>query len=241
MIAFDQLVRVPLAPLLIWQGRRVRRQALILPEPQGPRAGSLGQGPSLRLLIAGDSSAAGVGAAHQQEALSGQLAQALASSYRVEWQLIAQTGLRTRELIPPLQHLPEQRVDVVVLALGVNDVTGLSTGRRFARDQERLIALLQNRFDPHLILACGVPQMQRFPALPQPLAWVLGQQAARLDGVLAELAQEQPVLQHLPFHLPQDLELAAEDGYHPSPKAYHLWALALAEQIRNHHHEPPAR
>ncbi|EBA14315.1 GDSL-like lipase/acylhydrolase, putative [Roseobacter sp. SK209-2-6] len=234
MIALDQILRLPLAPLLFWQGRRVRKQALILPEPQGARKGAVGSGPPLRLLIAGDSSAAGVGAGYQRDALSGYLTAELGRHCAVEWQLIAQTGLRTGDLIPLIQELPRQDLDVVVLALGVNDVTGLSTAQRFARDQALLLSLLQERFDPNLILACGVPQMQRFPALPQPLAWVLGRQAARLDQALSKLAGQNPAVLHLPFHLPEDPDLAAEDGYHPSPRAYRLWAEALAAQILHH-------
>lgn len=65
-----------LGPLLLWQGRRVRATALRLPEAAGPRTA---EGSALRLLIVGDSSAAGVGAAHQDEALAGRLAQALAA------------------------------------------------------------------------------------------------------------------------------------------------------------------
>ena len=41
-----------LAPLLLVQGRWVRRRTPLLPEPPGPRAGVIGQGPVLRLLIA---------------------------------------------------------------------------------------------------------------------------------------------------------------------------------------------
>ena len=48
-------------------------RALRLPEAEGPRAGSAGEGPALRLLILGDSSAAGVGTTHQEEALLGQM------------------------------------------------------------------------------------------------------------------------------------------------------------------------
>jgi hypothetical protein len=56
-----RLAAVALAPVLLLQGLRVRLVTPRLPEPPGPRAGSAGQGPALRLLIAGDSAAAGVG------------------------------------------------------------------------------------------------------------------------------------------------------------------------------------
>ena len=68
---------VALAPLLFWQGRRVRAEVPRLPEPEGERSGIAGTGAVLRVLVVGDSAAAGVGAATQAEALSGGLISSL--------------------------------------------------------------------------------------------------------------------------------------------------------------------
>ncbi|MDE4173828.1 SGNH/GDSL hydrolase family protein [Phaeobacter sp. PT47_59] len=231
MIAADQILRLPLLPLLIAQGVMVRRKALRLPEPAGPRQGCAGSGPPVRLLIAGDSSAAGVGAAHQEQALAGQLVSRLASRWQVHWRLEATTGHATADTLRRLSELPAQSFDIAILALGVNDVTGAVSQGRFARQQQDLAQLLTNRFGVRQILACGVPQVEHFPALPQPLAWTLGRQARRLDRRLADLSRQIHGFHHLPFDLPSDPELAAEDGYHPNPKAYALWAERLAQEI----------
>jgi hypothetical protein len=55
------LVTATLGPLLLLQGRHVRRVTPRLAEAVGPRDGTAGNGPPLRLLIVGDSAAAGVG------------------------------------------------------------------------------------------------------------------------------------------------------------------------------------
>ncbi|CUH86757.1 hypothetical protein PH5382_00670 [Phaeobacter sp. CECT 5382] len=236
MIAVDQILRLPLLPLLVAQGMAVRRRAMILPEPDGLREGRQGRGRLLRVLIAGDSSAAGVGVSDQSVGLSGQLAAHLSPHFDLIWRLEATTGHQTRDTLARLAALPKQHFDVVVLALGVNDVTHGTSRRAFFDQQSELIHLLSTRFAPGLILACGVPQMQLFPALPQPLAWVLGRQSARLDGILAGLDQDHDHVAHIPFQLPQDPDLAAEDGYHPSARAYALWAGVLAEKIRDRYH-----
>jgi hypothetical protein len=82
-----------LGPILWLQRKYVRRVTLKLPEPNGPREGVTGHGPLLRLLIAGDSAAAGVGSNSQEEALCGQLVQRLSQRYSVQWQLRAVSGL----------------------------------------------------------------------------------------------------------------------------------------------------
>ncbi|WP_238704954.1 SGNH/GDSL hydrolase family protein [Parasedimentitalea marina] len=217
--------------MLAVQARRVRQTALLLPEPEGARTGSAGSGSSLRLLIVGDSSAAGVGAQTQSEALSGQLVHHLSQRYSVSWRLEACTGHATQDSIDRLMAIPPQLFDIAVIALGVNDVTQATTKAQFRRQQALLWALLQTRFGIQQILSSGVPQMQYLPLLPQPLAWVVGKQAARLDRVLEELAANTAMASHIPMRFSQDPSLAASDGFHPSPAAYTLWATTLADHI----------
>ncbi|SLN60759.1 hypothetical protein TRL7639_03356 [Falsiruegeria litorea R37] len=226
----DQILRVPLAPVLAAQAIAIRRKAQLLDEPAGPRHGRAGAGPTLRLLIIGDSSAAGVGVDHQVHALSGQLVAHLSRSFTVVWRLEATTGHTTRDTLHRLSKL-NGTFDIAVTALGVNDVTRGVSRKTFKRRQSQLVNLLTNRLGVSLILATGVPQMELFPALPDPLAWVLGAQARRLDGGLAELASTLPHLHHFKLTIPPEPAYAAQDGYHPSALAYRFWAQMLADEI----------
>ena len=54
-----QLLTVALGPVLLMQGLAVRRRVPKLPEPPGAREGTTGDGPPLRIVIVGDSAAAG--------------------------------------------------------------------------------------------------------------------------------------------------------------------------------------
>src|SRR5262245_66597574 len=92
----DIATRIAFGPVLLVRANRLRRTALELPEPAGPRRGQVGHGACvLRLLVAGDSSAAGVGATTQRDALAWPLAERLADRLdgSVRWQLIAESGL----------------------------------------------------------------------------------------------------------------------------------------------------
>src|SRR5829696_9767961 len=102
-----QMASASLAPVFALQGRHVQRVTPRLPEPPGPRTGCEGAGPELRLLLLGDSAAAGVGAASQDEALSGRLVGALAATFRVSWTLVARTGATTAGTA---RHLARRRV-----------------------------------------------------------------------------------------------------------------------------------
>src|SRR4029453_7938556 len=97
----DIATRIAFGPVLLAQANRLRRTALLLPGPPGPRRGQVGRGPcALRLLVAGDSSAAGVGAPTQRDALAWPLSEQLAGRLggSVRWQLIAESGLTSEGL-----------------------------------------------------------------------------------------------------------------------------------------------
>lgn len=224
-------MRLLLAPVLVAQGLQVRRRALILPEAEGPRAGVAGQGPRLRLLIAGDSSAAGVGVPHQDLALAGRLVAALAQDFTVDWRLQARTGATTAQTLARLRAADKAPVDVVVLALGVNDVTRQVPLRRWLADQAALATLLTGACGARLVLRSGLPPMDRFPLLPRPLRDVIGARARAFDRALA--AASTGALVHLPFD-PARLTPAmmAADGFHPGAPVYALWAQDLAAQVR---------
>lgn len=227
-----------LAPLLLWQGLQVRRKALRLPEAAGARSGVAGSGElRLRLLIVGDSSGAGVGAATQAEALAGRLSAALAQRLGggVHWRLIAKTGHTTADALADFASAELEAADVLVTALGVNDVVSQVSPRRWVGQLQQLHELAVQRAGVRYSLHSAVPPMHAFPLLPQPLRWLLGAHALRMNRMLARklLGQAQRGLQALPpnLHGAAAAELMATDGFHPGPAGYQLWADALAERI----------
>jgi len=115
-------LKLALAPLLVAQALATRRRAPVLPEPNGARQGQVGAGRVLRLLIVGDSSAAGVGVRTQDRALSGHLTRTLArsSSRRVSWQLVARSGITTAQTFELLQRSSLAPADIALAVLGVN-------------------------------------------------------------------------------------------------------------------------
>lgn len=225
--------RLALAPLLLRQGRAVRRTAARLPEAAGPRAGTVGEGaPVLRVLVLGDSSAAGVGIATQEQALAQPLARALADRLQgaVAWQLVAASGIDTpgaRQLLSQARVAP---ADVAVTVLGVNDVTAQRSAASFVREQAQLWTDLRARAAAPWGVVCGLPPMARLTALPQPLRWYLGRWAAGLDSALREWAR-QAGLGVCALDWADDPRLLADDGFHPGPALYPAWTQRLADII----------
>lgn len=219
-----------LGPLLWLQGTYVRKVTPILPEPAGPREGTTGEGPEIRLLIAGDSAAAGVGAASQDEALCGQLVQRLAKRFTVRWKLVAVTGLDSLGLEKMLESVVAP-FDVVVLSIGVNDVTNLMSPSRWVLWQERLAERIFSTHTAKLLIHSAVPPMHGFTALPQPLRWFMGHWAKEMNQRLENsLSDRSRRFFHLPVQEDVSIGLAA-DGFHPGPLGYAAWAQGLSELI----------
>ena len=230
--------KLALAPLLVWQGVRVRRTALRLPEADGPREGVAGTGRvRLRVLIVGDSSAAGVGAQTQSQALAGRLAEALSQrlSGSVVWQLVAHSGDTTRDALIALESAALHPADVMVTALGVNDVVAQVPVRRWLEQLDELDRIAIERAGVRQVVHSGVPPIHSFPLLPNPLRWVLGGDARRYNRALAQWIKRWPDRWWLPLPFENervsDSVLMAEDGFHPGPAVYALWAEQLAGMI----------
>ena len=222
---------IAVSPLLLVQALHTRARALRLPEPEGPRSGTLGKGPQLRLLIVGDSAAAGVGVAHQQDALSGRLMALLAERFRVSWALEAESGARTSCALDRLFRLDPQTFDVAVTSLGVNDVTGHTGRRKWIRLQRELRGVLKERFGVSFTIVSGLPPVHGFPALPQPLRHYLGSRATRFDEQLkADLEGCESAI-HLDLRFSENPELIARDGFHPGAEIYAEWARRAALEI----------
>ena len=228
----DLLTACLLAPVLLGQAFFVRARIPQLPEPDGPRRGKLGEGKPLKLLIIGDSSAAGVGVSVQREALLGQVTQQLAQDFAVEFVLLAKTGACTRDAFLWLDAQKNEKFDVVVTAFGVNDVTKGTALPRFVDQQSRLIAQLRQAHAATLILVSGLPPVGEFPALPQPLRYVLGQRAGRFDQALEQLVAKRPGCEMVKLAFPLDQTAMAADGFHPGADVYQAWAARIAQVVK---------
>lgn len=225
--------KLALAPVLLHQGRTVRRTALRLPEPAGPRQGVAGEGElRLRLLVVGDSSAAGVGLQHQSQALALPLAQLISRRLdgAVAWQLVAQTGLDTRGAQALLARSEVAPANIVVTVLGVNDATSQQAPRAFVAESARLWTQLRQRTGARWAVVCGLPPMELLSAMPQPLRWYLGRYAARLDAALHGWAGGNG-LGFCSLRWTADPALLAPDGFHPGAALYPLWAERLSDLI----------
>lgn len=239
--------KLVLAPVLIGQARYLRRKTPLLPEPQGERegierpSGRMRSDPSavaapLRLLLVGDSSAAGVGVAHQSDALVGHLSRSLAAHLRqpVAWRVSAKTGDTTAMTLARVQQEHAERpmaADVAVVATGVNDLHDQVPSHQAVRHRAELADWLLAQTGARHVLMVPLPPVHQFPLLPNPLRWVVGADARRHDRALADWAATREDVSHIRIEMELGWHNMGADGFHPGAPVYQVCGEALAAHL----------
>ena len=235
-------IKLALSPLLVAQAVLTRRRLPRLPEPGGPRRGQVGatRATPLRLLITGDSSAAGVGVVTQREALAAQLAErtAEACGARVQWQLLARSGLTTAQTLSLLQQeltmASGEHPDVAVVVTGVNDVVDQVPSRLAVSARESLANWLRNAHGVQHVVFAPLPPIHHFPGLPQPLRWVAGADALRHNAALTKWAASRGDVSRVEMETPLNKGVMASDGFHPGEPVYRYCASSIAQHLAAH-------
>jgi lysophospholipase L1-like esterase len=223
-----------LFPLAIPQAIKVRRNAPRLEGAAGPTSGSVGSGKKIRLAAIGDSIIAGVGAGSVIEALPGQVAVELARllGCEVSWSsyglIGAASAVVSRSLVP---MLPSEPFDVMVLSVGVNDVTSLRTMRQWSTDLRHLLDELEAHSAEAMVALVGLPSLSSFPLLPQPLRAVMGIRARMFDAAAKFEVSQRPRVVHVPINIELAPEHFSPDGFHPSPSSYNELGRQVATAI----------
>ena len=229
---FGRILFWLLLPVTAVQGLWLRNRALRLPGARGERRGACGCGEVLNLLAVGDSIIDGVGTESMKQALPVLLAQALAREMqtRIDWFVEGESGLDIAGLLRQLDDLKDEAADILLISIGVNDVTGLSSTNHWRRNVNQLLNRLRHQWpDAHIIFA-GLPPMSQFPLPPQPLRFSLGIRSTRLDSIAAELCADRPGVTHVPTTIDPTLHSFCEDGFHPSADSCQTWAEELARK-----------
>jgi lysophospholipase L1-like esterase len=223
---------LPFALFLYLQGQYVRRKIGRLPDAGGATEGRFNNGEGLvKLLVLGESTAAGMGARTHENALAGQFAKVLGEKIgqSVEWHVVGRSGITVRETIHELvPKIPGEKFDYVMLALCGNEVLKLRSPRTFRRDMKKLLGILREKYPGATVFLTNAPAVRLSPVLPHPIKFILGQLSALHDANAREFTAEMPKVFyfHQPSSVPADF---FADGLHPSEKGYTAWSKSMIE------------
>ncbi len=214
-------------PVLYAHGQKVRARTARMVPPPGPLTGRIdGKGEALRLLVMGDSSAAGVGADHTSECLGPLIAENLhaATGQPVIWRKAGSNSAIASDLRDHVvPHLPLDPWTHILITVGTNDAKNFVTIRSFTKGFGGLIYALKAKFPDARIVWSPIIDMEKMPTLSPFLARMLNIRARLINAVGADLCSERYAI--AADQLPISIEGGfAADGFHANGKAYKIWA-----------------
>lgn len=195
-----------------------------------------GQGPPLRYLVLGDSTAVAEGGTYEQGIVM-QTTRHLATGRRVEVLNVAVTGATIADVLN--DQIPRARgfrPDAVLLDAGANDVTHLTRSSSIERDLKVIIETLIREDCDAKIVVSGSPDMGAVPRIPFLLRGLAGLRARRLN-VIAQRAVERydltfaPIAERTGPIFRKDRTLFAADRFHPNDRGYATWVPVLNEAL----------
>lgn len=229
------VLNLPILLLILPQAIFVKRNTLRLPAAIGPREQILDQqkfqtGSPLQLLHWGESTVDGVGVAETHMGFTAQIATSLHLQLKrnVHYVIHGHNGLKLGQLIDQLPQA--NNWDLAIITMGVNDCKGLTSLKLWRKQLASCIQILrQQQAGP--IFFTQVPPMGKFPALPQPLKYLLGIRSTLLNMVLQDVcdAHKNVFLLHTTLNI--EPGMMAEDGFHPSALGYQNWAQQITPNI----------
>jgi lysophospholipase L1-like esterase len=235
---YSRVVAVLLGAVLLPQARRTKRAIPRLPDAARPWNGNIEGDDPVSILVLGDSTAAGVGADTQDDALPGNLARALSSEWErgVSWRAIGENGATTSDIVRRyLDEASDQQYDIIFISIGANDALKLRSARAFRRNFGAIVRRLRSVSPKALILVSCLPGFSQFVALPNPLRWALHLHAQSLEAVARQFVRSEPGVLMSPPAPTYTTDFFASDRFHPSPTGYREWvefALTGAGLVR---------
>jgi lysophospholipase L1-like esterase len=236
--------------LLVVEAQIAARTGRDLPDDPVDLDGTFGvgrPGEPLHVTWLGDSTAAGLGSSGPAHAVSSQVAARLASDLDrpVAVTGLATSGDRVDDVLAHQVGRVPRTSDLVLLSVGANDATHLTSRDDFRSRYRTLLDRLRSRLRPGTpVVLLGVPDLGAVTRLPQPLRAVAGFRGEQLDDDVRHLAADLslgyvdiagetgPAFRRDPAHL------FAIDHYHPNDRGYRLWTdatIPVAEEVLRAH------
>ena len=211
-------------------GVRIQRGRLIAAESTPYEAQR--PGASKSLLIVGDSTGVGTGAARPQESIAGRIADEFKN---VNITNLSRNGAMVRDVYEQLRGTGERSFDVILMHAGANDTLYFSPLERLRESVQILLETARTKGDHVIFLSNG--NLGLAPAFFPPLSWIYTSRARKVRRLFMDVAAEYGV-EYVdlfrekgddPFSADPD-RFYARDFLHPGSEGYRYWYREIKTQ-----------
>lgn len=236
MHRFYSLLFWLLFPFALVPGLRLRKNPPQFRRADGdPEGVTQGDGrPGYHIVGIGDSIIDGVGVKWMKDSLTALVAREYSgrSGVTVHWRAVGKTGARCKRITErQLPQVCDHEVDLFILSVGVNDITGLTSLHEWSEQLTTLLMRLKECSPSAKVLMAGIPPMHRFPLLSPSLKACFGARARAFDVISRKVTDQTDGVYYLPLFIEADTDAFSDDGYHPSAESYRKIAAHLTDLL----------
>ncbi len=187
--------------------------------------------PERRILVVGDSTGVGTGAAKAEDSVAGRI-----SAAHPTWLISnhAENGAKFENVVMQLQGL-QKRYDLVLVLAGGNDVIRFTSARQMRATISSVVRLAQARAPVVVLMPSG--NVGHSPFFPPPISWLMSSRSKTLHAIVQQVARESGTRYVRLLEPPEQDAFALEpqrmhaaDGLHPSSDGYAQWFQELKRQ-----------
>lgn len=228
------------ADLIVFETVMAMRRDYVPPETAPDLASEYGHpaDPTVRLVVLGDSTGAGVGVTEAVDTVGGRISSLLAREHlHVYLSGAAVSGSRTSDLGPQVSRALLGEPEVAVILIGANDATHATRPRSIGPATSAAVERLRVAGVSVVFGTC--PDLGAARAFARPLRDILsaygrrvgtaqGSAAAAAGAAVVDLAATTG-----PAFRADPQATLSTDAFHPSATGYDLWARALLPAVRD--------
>lgn len=205
--------------------------------PASERAArQFGSGEPLSFAILGDSRVVGQGGDYEQ-GVALTVARHIAKNRQVTLHNLGKSGAKTHDvLISQVPELDAVSPDLVVILVGANDVTHLTSVKEVENDMQSIVLAVKAKHPKTAIVMTDAGALWSVPRIPHPLRYFAGLRSKQINQDFERIAAQQGVVYAPVGKLTGDAFVHdhsnfAADKFHPSTKGYTLLGNALLPYI----------
>lgn len=193
-------------------------------------------GPTLSYVVLGDSTAAGIGAPYD-DGIAVRTAFELGLTHRVTMRNFSVSGARVRDVLE--KQLPSAetvRPELVLISIGANDVTHLTSIPSMRKRLGVIVARLRAANPQVAIVITGAPDMGSPPRIPWILRGFASVRAKLVNRMFKKEARDlrltfAPIAEVTGPMFRRDRTLFDTDRFHPNARGYATWVPVLNEAL----------
>lgn len=228
----EMSVLIPIFPILYIIGKKLKNDIIKLPS-RSEYLKIEAKESKPKLLIIGESTAAGVGASGTETTFASRIFKHTGEKFSII--NIGENGLMAKNLRRLYEKSEGEKgnsFSKAIILIGANDCFKLTPPWKFKRELETFILFLIKEKKVEKITIPLIPPVQEFPLIPPIMRFFLGWHRNILSAELESLEKTNFQISFDNHKTKTFAAFYSEDGIHPSDYGYDLIALAMAETIK---------